>query len=253
MSPNQCWIILHVSILAGLLFTLNADSEDSKCETEIKVRRNTIFKAVVGQELRINCTVVFCNNSVSWYKVEKTAVPVNISNDSHIKTDWKSLTNVEGISFLMFRNILSSDSGLYGCQSGGSVSHTINVSVHDIAETTTDLWNNTTTQTTNGNSEDDKDDLWMYIYCAAGIVGFVVLVIIISVISMQGCKGKSKKKTQTDNQYMEFPWWSNLRHSVRPEEVPRPHPLRDLSGEHSSSQSPVICQCREITNMFYGR
>lgn len=35
-----------------------------------------------------------------------------------------------------------------------------------------------------------KDSLWMYIYTAAGIVAFVIIVIIISVASMQGCKGE---------------------------------------------------------------
>lgn len=31
----------------------------------------------------------------------------------------------------------------------------------------------------------------MYVYTAAGIVSFVIIVIIISVISMHGCKGKT--------------------------------------------------------------
>ncbi|XP_044043048.1 leucine-rich repeats and immunoglobulin-like domains protein 1 isoform X2 [Siniperca chuatsi] len=132
MRPNHCWTILHVSILAMLLLTLNADSEDSKCEVEIRVRRNTVYEAFLGDDLRINCTVLFCNNSppaTYWYKLEKTNVNVNVSGSSHIKTEWKTLNHVEGISYLIFQNILTNDSGVYRCRSGHSVSHSINISV----------------------------------------------------------------------------------------------------------------------------
>ncbi|KAF1371826.1 hypothetical protein PFLUV_G00273400 [Perca fluviatilis] len=39
---------------------------------------------------------------------------------------------------------------------------------------------------------EDRDDLWMYMYFAAGIVSFVIIVIILSVVSMRGCKGESR-------------------------------------------------------------
>ncbi|MEQ2246330.1 hypothetical protein ILYODFUR_037292 [Ilyodon furcidens] len=68
----------------------------------------------------------------------------------------------------------------------------------------------------------------MYVYSAAGIGAFVIIVIIISVICMQGCKGKSRKEKQTENQYMEIPLADQaipnapgLQHSPRGS----PHPL----------------------------
>lgn len=36
---------------------------------------------------------------------------------------------------------------------------------------------------------DPTENLWMYVYTATGIVAFVIIVIIISVASMRGCKG----------------------------------------------------------------
>lgn len=107
--------------------------EDSNCEVQIKVRRNTVYEAFLGNILRINCTVGFCNSSpptVSWFKHEKTSVPVNVSSSSHIKTEWKALKHLEGVSYLVFQNIHSNDSGVYYCQSGLMVGHIINVSVH---------------------------------------------------------------------------------------------------------------------------
>ncbi|XP_044043052.1 B- and T-lymphocyte attenuator-like isoform X5 [Siniperca chuatsi] len=206
MRPNHCWTILHVSILAMLLLTLNADSEDSKCEVEIRVRRNTVYEAFLGDDLRINCTVLFCNNSppaTYWYKLEKTNVNVNVSGSSHIKTEWKTLNHVEGISYLIFQNILTNDSGVYRCRSGHSVSHSINISV-DVGERD-DEHTNVTQKNSTDSGPTSPENLWMYIYTAAGIVAFVIIVIIISVASMQGCKGKSKKEMQTENQYMAIP------------------------------------------------
>ncbi|XP_026219156.1 uncharacterized protein LOC113164199 [Anabas testudineus] len=178
MRSNRLTIV-HLSVLVTLVLTPDADAEDLNCETEIKVRRNTVYEAVVGQELRINCTVVFCNNSqtVSWYKFEKTPVPVNISSGSHIKTDWITLKHFEGISSLIFKNISSSDTGLYLCQSGGSVSHTINVSVHDHVEPALKPENVA------------QDSLWHYVYSAAGVIVFVIIVTSISIALMKACEG----------------------------------------------------------------
>ncbi|XP_049426732.1 uncharacterized protein LOC125885226 isoform X2 [Epinephelus fuscoguttatus] len=201
MRPNHCWTVLQVSILAALLLTLNADSED--CEVDLKVARDTVYEAVIGKDLRINCTVALCDNSpptVTWYKQEKTAVPVNVS--SHIKTKWELVNHSEGISFLIFQKIFSNDSGAYQCQSGGSVSHTISVSVHDNGGRSNVPEMNSTAPTL---KPETSSDLFMYIYFGAGIVAFVTVVIIISIVSMHGCKEKSKKKTQSENPYIAIP------------------------------------------------
>ncbi|XP_037618272.1 B- and T-lymphocyte attenuator-like [Sebastes umbrosus] len=132
MRPNYCLTILHVSILAALLITLDADGDDSDCEVEVKVRRNTVYGVALGGDLEIHCTVAFCTYpppTVSWYKLDKTFVPVNVRSSSHIKTKWELLDRLEGRSLLIFQKILRSDSGLYQCGSGSSLSHNINVTV----------------------------------------------------------------------------------------------------------------------------
>ncbi|XP_042260276.1 uncharacterized protein LOC121891781 [Thunnus maccoyii] len=187
MRPNHCLIILHVFILAVLLFTLKAESEDPYCYPEIKVRRHTVHEALLGENLTINCTVTLCNNSpltVSWYKLDNTALPVNFNRSPHIKTEWNPSNHLEGISFLIFQNIQRNDSGLYQCRSRDSLGHAINVSVYGNAELTTVTW--TTLETGNTTTQ---DTLWPYVYRVPGVVLFVIIVITILVVSERGCKG----------------------------------------------------------------
>ncbi|KAM6892790.1 B- and T-lymphocyte attenuator isoform 2-T2 [Lycodopsis pacificus] len=223
MRPNHRRAVLRVFFLAGMLLTLKADSESSDCEVEVKVDRNTVYEAFLGEDLRINCTVGFCSDSpptVSWYKRETTDVPVNVSSSSHIKTEWKLLKRLEGTSFLIFQKVRRNDSGVYQCQVEGSVSHNINVSVHGDGTNVT--------KNTNRGTSDQKpsEDPWLYMYFAAGIVAFVIIVIIISVVSMRGCKGKSKskKETQTENQYMVTPMVEQPFLHAGPQPLPRGSP-----------------------------
>uniref|UniRef100_A0A8C4EXF8 Ig-like domain-containing protein n=1 Tax=Dicentrarchus labrax TaxID=13489 RepID=A0A8C4EXF8_DICLA len=120
--------IISVLPLAGISLNLHHN-----CEIELRVRRHTVFNVSSGQDLKINCTVRFCNDSpptVSWYKFEKSDVPVNVSSGGHIKTEWEKVKHLEGISYLIFKNIHMSDSGSYQCRSGLIMGHNINVSVN---------------------------------------------------------------------------------------------------------------------------
>ncbi|XP_070814049.1 B- and T-lymphocyte attenuator-like [Chaetodon trifascialis] len=238
MRPDHCWSILHVSILAVLLLTLNADSKDSNCETTIEVWRNTIYEGVVGKSLKIHCPVKFCNSStptVSWFKLENTYVPIDVSSGSHIKTEWNNSNPFKGTSYLIFQSILRSDSGVYQCRSGLTVSHAINVSVHDVEEPANVTEKNDTDNTDVG-SEPTMDP-WLYVYVAAGILAFVIIVIIVSVASMQMCKGKPKKKMQTDDQYMAIPMV----------EQPLPHASLQASPRGSPSEPPSRRSTRRKT------
>ncbi|XP_039858385.1 B- and T-lymphocyte attenuator-like isoform X1 [Simochromis diagramma] len=206
MKHYLCRTILYLLIFPVLIITPDAQSDDSDCSIEIRVRRNTVHNASLGHQLWINCTVIFCSDSpptVTWYKLEKTDVPVNVSSDSHIKTEWKPLNKSAGIFYLIFQNILRSDSGQYQCHGGGSMSHAITVNVHDHGEITTVTQNNVRVRTTS--VPDNTETLLLYVYSAAGIATFVIIVIILSVISMRGCKGKPKKDSQAENQQMEIP------------------------------------------------
>ncbi|XP_034406391.1 B- and T-lymphocyte attenuator-like isoform X2 [Cyclopterus lumpus] len=182
MRPKHRWTVLHVFILAGMLLTLKADGEDPDCEVEVKVRQNTSYEAVVGEELRINCTVEFCSDApppVSWYKRGTTDVRVSFSG--HIKTEWKLLNPFLGTTFLIFQKVHRNDSG---------VGEPANV---------------TENNDTSGTTREPKGYTWLYVYSAAGVGAFVIIVIIMSVVSMRGCEGKSKKEKQTENQYTAIP------------------------------------------------
>ncbi|XP_041821891.1 B- and T-lymphocyte attenuator-like isoform X2 [Chelmon rostratus] len=239
MRPNHCWTILHVCVLTVLLLTLNADSQDSNCETAIKVRRNTHHAALLGQRLVIDCPVHFCNNStptVSWFKNEKTTVPVDVSSGSHIRTEWKQLNHSDGISHLIFQNILMSDSGVYQCRSDLIVSHNINVSVFDHEEPANGTQRNETGNTNPGS--DPPTNLWTYVYTAAGILASVIIVIIISVLSMQGCKGKPKKEIQSDNQYIAIPMVEQPLPRTSLQAPPRGSPSAPPSRKSTRRKTP---------------
>ncbi|KAM6893934.1 uncharacterized protein FYW49_020268 [Xenentodon cancila] len=212
MRTDHRWTPLHMSILAMLFVTTY--SEGSDCNPEIQVRRHTKYEADRGEDLRIECPVAFCNASppeVQWLKEKESGFRAVVDSEGHIKVEWKSVKEFEGKSFLIFRNIYKNDEGLYQCQIPGGISHYINVSVN---EDTASVESNNATQMNdtskvirsfvladNHSGSKVPEIVWLYVYCAAGIVSFVIIVIIISVISMRGCKEKSKEKTQTENQY----------------------------------------------------
>ncbi|XP_037618024.1 uncharacterized protein LOC119483705 isoform X2 [Sebastes umbrosus] len=277
MRPHRCWAVLQVSILAGLLLTLNADGED--CEVELKVHRNTIYGGNLGGDLEIDCTVTFCNNpppTVSWYKLEKAVVPVNVSSSSHIKTEWKLSDHLKGKSILIFQKLLRSDSGVYQCGDGSSVSHNINVTVHDDGgHTNVSQENNTTVD-----SEPTEVDIWKYMYVAPGIVAFVIIVIIISVVSMRGCKGevlnkhaiqdmtvtlkavispkchhagKPKKETPTENQYMAIPMAEQPFRQPSPRGSPSAPPSRRSTRRETPPSQPDEPPLPRGNEIVYGK
>ncbi|KAM9327912.1 uncharacterized protein btla isoform 2-T2 [Pholidichthys leucotaenia] len=235
MRPYRCWTVLLMSILAELPLTLSTNSKNPEddCSAGILVRRNTVYEASIGKELKINCRVTFCNSSppsVVWYKLlGNNSVPVNISSD--IKTEWKTIKPLGGIYFLIFKNIDRSDSGSYLCKAGGSVSHYIRVVVNDSLHSP----NNTTA------------GFWTYVYCAAGIASFVIIVIVISVISMRGCKEKPKKKSQTENQYMAIPMAEQHFPQPSRQALPRQSPSVPPSQRSARRKSPSR-QPHELTS-----
>ncbi|XP_034406531.1 uncharacterized protein LOC117742947 isoform X2 [Cyclopterus lumpus] len=96
MRPDCCPIILRVSIFVALVLTLDADDEHPDCEVEVKVRQNTVYEAVVGEELRINCTVEFCSDApppVSWF-TETTQVCISVKVEEVAATTSTSLSTV---------------------------------------------------------------------------------------------------------------------------------------------------------------
>uniref|UniRef100_A0AAY5L3W4 Ig-like domain-containing protein n=1 Tax=Esox lucius TaxID=8010 RepID=A0AAY5L3W4_ESOLU len=173
----------------------------------IKVQRNTVWKASLGDYLEINCPVIICTNSSSilWKKMNGSDwIPVN--RTALIEIKWLRSRN-NGTSFLVFQRIDVKDSGLYQCTLVSAVSHSINVTV-------------TGKKMINCSSHLILIviGLWHYVYISAGIAVFVIMVITISMLLIRGCKGKILTMTTSPS------------FELSPRPKPRPH--------HSQSPRP---------------
>ncbi|KAM4560116.1 uncharacterized protein PAE49_012366 [Odontesthes bonariensis] len=249
MKPYYCQVLFNLLILVVLVPTLDADSEDSECYPEIKVRRHTKYEAFLGKELRIKCPVTFCNISppkVFWVKSAGAGAGfLNVSNDAHIRVEWETLRQYEGTSYLIFQSILENDAGVYRCEISDTLSHNINVYISGQGESSnSSLKNETRVKAKDTDSAPTfTEDVWIYVYCAAGISSFVIIVIIISIISMKGCKGKSKE-AQTENQYMSIPM-AEQRATLQPS--PRGSPCVPPSQRSTKRKAPSR-QPNELTS-----
>nr|XP_043868259.1 uncharacterized protein LOC122758279 [Solea senegalensis] len=200
MSPVYL-SLFYVSVLMTV-HPWEAESEGSDCFPDIRVRRHTAYEILVGQDLVINCTVVFCSSpppAVSWLK---THVPVDVSSQSHIKTEWKLFKELEGMSYLIFQKIRSNDSGLYQCRSASDLGHAINVSVRgDIKSTleSGDIKSTTVKPQLNYSLSTLESALWPCVYRAAATMvffGIVAAICVTSKLQRTGvcCVGQSRNK-----------------------------------------------------------
>ncbi|XP_061628470.1 uncharacterized protein LOC133477533 isoform X2 [Phyllopteryx taeniolatus] len=175
----------------SLLVCFSPDGEDCLQIMQHKSDRNV----PVGGSVKINCTYRYMNCSnpsyVSWYKLESN-IFVPVTNDSRTNVKSVHVSNSDTMLLLSFTNIQVSNAGFYRCQSGLTLGQNIKVSVYDNHVTTNISLRNETPMT--------ADVRWMYAYSAVGTMAFVIVVVCISVISMQRCKGNSERETQSDNQ-----------------------------------------------------
>ncbi|XP_077102805.1 B- and T-lymphocyte attenuator-like isoform X2 [Siphateles boraxobius] len=199
---------LAVSLLLLLLSVSGTKnrSEEQQCAHMIKVPRNTVFRALVMTELKINCTLTQrgCHRSprVSWCKIYGNDCKA-FNHSDYIKTEWKYMTEVEWMAFLIFLNISMEDAGLYRCKEGDiSVSHAINVTVTDKEDEVS--CNQSNTSDMNRTPNDDLQWLWPYVYICTGIAGlvFIVMAVTLLFIRCQGTNSRRKDLAYT-NQYME--------------------------------------------------
>ncbi|XP_036070393.1 B- and T-lymphocyte attenuator-like isoform X2 [Oryzias melastigma] len=227
MRSDPRLTVLGGFILAGLLLPLKADSKDG-CSVEVRVRRDTKYDVFQGEEVRIQCPVSFCSlppPRVIWKKFEEPQIQINRG----IKIIWEQNNTLNGASILVFEKIHRNDSGLYQCMMKESVGHNIKVSVHGLNET---IKTKTSNQSSTEPPQNDQDRSWMYVYFVPGIALFVIMVIVISIVSMRGCRAKPKE-TQTENQYVAIPM----------AEQPVPHG----SLQPSPRGSPVVPPSRRST------
>ncbi|KAK0133377.1 B- and T-lymphocyte attenuator [Merluccius polli] len=141
------------------------------CTEVIQVQRNQFFPTHVGQPLEIRCPVRFCPNKmphVLWNKY--TSQSDKAKSPPVYETRWVNQTESSGVSNLVFRHLLLNDSGEYRCETNYTKSHFINITVTDTSAERSSL-----------------DMLLPYLYAGTGIFVCVVVVIILSVLSMQWC------------------------------------------------------------------
>uniref|UniRef100_A0A9J8BY05 Ig-like domain-containing protein n=1 Tax=Cyprinus carpio carpio TaxID=630221 RepID=A0A9J8BY05_CYPCA len=167
-----------------LLMVLNRS--EMNCYSVVRVPRNTVFLAPVRSVLKINCTITLdgChrNPRVSWCKLYgDDCKPLNYSN--HIRTEWKNITEHEGMAFLVFLNISMEDAGFYRCkESDMSIGHVINVTVTECKYSHILLIINFkilfNVHDLNTPPNDGLQRLWYSVYICSGIVGLVFIVMI---------------------------------------------------------------------------
>ncbi|XP_077398785.1 uncharacterized protein btla [Vanacampus margaritifer] len=199
-----------LSVLLSVWAVLHLTSSVSYGEDclQILMGDTTDYNVTLGDNLEIYCIYQYsnCTNpsyDVSWYKSDLGGHnPVSVTNDSHTNVELKKLSKVETKLLLRFTNIQKSNTGFYQCQSGLTVGHSIKVSVND----------NTSFRNETGVTEDGR---WMYVYSAAGTVAFVI-VIVISVVSMQWCKGHATRETQTETEHLSL---ANRHAGAKPQDT----------------------------------
>ncbi|KAF5894575.1 B- and T-lymphocyte attenuator-like, partial [Clarias magur] len=132
-------------VLMLVLFSLSADTRESgsDCIPFIRLPRNTAWRARVTDVLMINCTVVsesHCweNIAVTWCRIDDKNGCRPLIHSNHTSTEWRSVSESERLSVLIFRKISVQDSGFYRCEITSpvaSVSHSISVTVTDPVST----------------------------------------------------------------------------------------------------------------------
>ncbi|XP_016298086.1 B- and T-lymphocyte attenuator-like [Sinocyclocheilus anshuiensis] len=187
-------------LLLSLGISGTTNGTEMNCISVIRVPRNTVFRAPVMTELKINCTLTLqgChrNPRVSWCKLNGSDCKA-LNYSHHIRTEWKSITEHEWVAFLIFLNISMEDTGSYRCKEGDtSVSHTINVTVTDKNENEVSR-NQSNTRDRNSGEKDDLKWLWPYVYICSGITGLVVIVITVTLLIIRNQGTKSTRKDMT--------------------------------------------------------
>ncbi|KAK7161619.1 hypothetical protein R3I94_004337 [Phoxinus phoxinus] len=233
-----CNLAVSFLILSlGVSGTTNR-SEEQQCVHMIKVPRNTMFRARVMTELKINCT--FTQNGchriprVSWCKIYENHCKA-LNHSVYITTDWKNMTEHEGMAFLIFLNISMEDAGLYRCKEGdSSIGHAINVTVTVSKEDEVPC-NQSNTSDMNAIPNDDLQWLWPYVYICTGIAGliFIVMAITLLFIRYQGTNSR-RKDMAFKNQYME-----TQRSDLPPPPPPPPHHPHPHHNTHPPTVQPT--------------
>ncbi|XP_052402179.1 uncharacterized protein LOC127949202 isoform X3 [Carassius gibelio] len=201
-----------IVILICVIASGTKNVSEMNCHPVIRVSRKAVFLAPVMSVLKINCSITLrgCQRKprVSWCKLYgDECKALNYSN--YIRTEWKNITEQEGMAFLVFQNISMEDTGFYRCKEGDmSISHAINVTV--TADNTNEEFsltpNNTIPTTVHDLNTPPNDGLqwfWYFVSICSGIVGLFFMIISFLYIFRRRGRKSTRKYMANKNQYME--------------------------------------------------
>ncbi|XP_056127718.1 B- and T-lymphocyte attenuator-like isoform X2 [Rhinichthys klamathensis goyatoka] len=228
-------------LLLSLSVSGTTNRSELQCVQMIRVPRNTVFRACVMTELKINCTITQhgCHRSpqVSWCKIYGNHCKA-LNHSYYIETEWKNMTEHEGMAFLTFLNLSMEDAGLYRCKEGdNSVSHAINVTVTVNKEDEVPR-NQSNTSDMNTTPDDDLQWLWPYVYICTGIAGLVFIVMAVTLLFIR-CQGTNSRRKDLayKNQYME-----TQRSDLPPPPPPHPHHNTCPPSDQPTSALYRVCE-----------
>ncbi|KAM9836207.1 uncharacterized protein btla isoform 3-T9 [Aulostomus maculatus] len=199
MSPRRGIAVLCVFISLAPLLTLNAQN----CTPEFYVRSNTVYEACVGDHLQIECPVIVCREqdlqTITWYTSPNNRDFGPVTKSTSTDSGWNHFGLLNGTTFLIFRNIQTTNSGFYQCQTGFSRSHKISVIVHGLAGFTRRFHPQRTTADPLALFVDLKhstsaQDTWLpYVYRALAMVLFFIIVTTMHAMTTPGRTGCARR------------------------------------------------------------
>ncbi|XP_076839204.1 B- and T-lymphocyte attenuator [Brachyhypopomus gauderio] len=216
MEPCGFHLVTCTLVLPWVLLLATGISPEPthQCIATLTVPRNTVWRAAPMQLLKINCTVTtdphcWKNTSVSWCKVDNGNDCKLLNHSSHTITEWRNITGDKRISFLIFRNLSASHSGIYRCKVDAyvsTVSHNINVTVTDSVTTKDNMDTKVERNLTKPNGSESDNVNWSfllpYVYICGGILLVVATVMLGSLLIIKCQRPKTSRKERTaENQY----------------------------------------------------
>uniref|UniRef100_A0A9J7ZG47 Si:ch211-214p13.8 n=1 Tax=Cyprinus carpio carpio TaxID=630221 RepID=A0A9J7ZG47_CYPCA len=198
-------MVLFLEILVIFILHVSTDAQGPpKCPV-FKVQRGIVHKAFVNKPLKISCNLMCCDKqtiNVTWTKENlKEWIPVSEADQMSTSQNYSSSDPKMLSSYLTFTNISKHHGGLYRCElkfsNFSSVSHHINVSVSDDMVEDEKPSTDMTAERENTESTSDFGPWWLpYLFICLGAVILVVIVILISILCINGFKSSRRKNAQ---------------------------------------------------------
>ncbi|XP_056444756.1 B- and T-lymphocyte attenuator-like isoform X1 [Gadus chalcogrammus] len=232
-------------LLPLLLLSSSTSGASGQCAEEIMVRRNQVLVAQEGEQLEVECPVSFCSDPpprVSWVKY--TNGSDKDKPGSVLESRWEGLSNSSGVSYLTFTHLLLNHSGEYRCETNFTKGHIINITVTGSAEVSVE-------------EDDDRRadrggpaQLQPYLWASAGVLLCVVVVVTLSVVSLQRCPGDPRRMAEYQNTVVPMTQYPSA-HSNPGQAPPSDTPL-SLARPHRPAPSPPTAHRTSQHGRLYG-